>query len=150
MNDEELLALENQVCFAIVTAARNVVSIYRPILEPLALTHPQYLVMLALWQREPQSLGELAGRLAMEPPTLSPIVKRLEVQGRVQRSRRADDERVLDISLTPQGRALRERARQVPREVMAAVACDEAELATIRDALQPFTKADEPDVGGAT
>jgi len=70
MSDEEdLLKLDNQVCFALVTAARNVVSIYRPILEPLGLTHPQYLVMLALWEQSPRSLGELADELAMEPAT---------------------------------------------------------------------------------
>lgn len=83
---DDILALENQLCFAIVTAARNVVSIYRPVLEPLGLTHPQYLVMLALWQSSPRSLGELAGELAMEPATLSPLVKRLEAQGRVSRT----------------------------------------------------------------
>ena len=80
---DDILALENQLCFAVVTAARNVVAVYRPVLEPLGLTHPQYLVMLALWERSPRSLGELAGELAMEPATLSPLVKRLEAQGRV-------------------------------------------------------------------
>ena len=80
---DDLLRLENQLCFALVTAARNVVAIYRPILEPLGLTHPQYLVMLALWEHSPRALGELAGDLAMEPATLSPLVKRLEVQGLV-------------------------------------------------------------------
>lgn len=100
---DDLLRLENQLCFAIVTAARNVVAIYRPILEPLGLTHPQYLVMLALWEESPRSLGDLALELAMEPATLSPLVKRLEAQGLVTRARRPADERVLDISLTPRG-----------------------------------------------
>ncbi len=110
--NEDILALENQLCFAVVTAARNVVSIYRPVLEPLGLTHPQYLVMLALWEHAPRSLGELAAELAMEPATLSPLIKRLEAQGRVTRSRRSDDERVLEIALTDEGVALRqERAR---------------------------------------
>ena len=80
---DDILALENQLCFAVVTAARNVVAVYRPVLEPLGLTHPQYLVMLALWEQSPRSLGELAAELAMEPATLSPLVKRLEAQGRV-------------------------------------------------------------------
>src|SRR6478752_7032237 len=96
-SEDDLLRLDNQVCFAIVTAARNVVAIYRPVLEPLGLTHPQYLVMLALWERAPRSLGELAEELAMEPATLSPLIKRLESQGRVQRARRPADERVLEI-----------------------------------------------------
>ncbi len=134
----DALALENQLCFAIVTAARNVVAVYRPILEPLGLTHPQYLVMLALWEESPRSLGELAGELAMEPATLSPLVKRLEAQGRVRRSRRAGDERVLDISLTDEGRQLRTRALEVPGQVMARTGMDAAQLVALRDALSTF------------
>lgn len=135
---DDLLALDNQLCFALVTAARNVVGIYRPILEPLGLTHPQYLVMLALWERSPQALGELAADLAMEPATLSPLVKRLEAQGLVTRGRRANDERVLEIGLTDAGRRLRERALEVPARVMAAVGMTVDEVAALRDALAPF------------
>lgn len=134
----ELLKLENQLCFAVVTAARNVVSLYRPVLEPLGLTHPQYLVMLALWEESPHSLGELAQELAMEPATLSPLVKRLEAQGRVTRARRATDERVLDIELTPAGRALRADALQVPQRIMAITGMDVGEVARLRDALVRF------------
>lgn len=135
---DDLLKLENQVCFALVTAARNVVSIYRPILEPLGLTHPQYLVMLALWESSPRSLRELADQLALEPATLSPLVKRLETQGLVTRARRAHDERVLDVALTASGTALRRRALEVPERVMASVGTDAATLAALRDALAPF------------
>ena len=135
---DDLLALENQVCFALVTAARNVVSIYRPILEPLGLTHPQYLVMLALWESSPRSLRDLAEELALEPATLAPLVKRLEAQGLVTRTRRADDERVLDVALTAPGRALRRRALEVPGRVMTSVGTDAATLAALRDALAPF------------
>ena len=135
---DDLLTLENQLCFALVTAARNVVSIYRPVLEPLGLTHPQYLVMLALWEQAPRSLGELADELAMEPATLSPIVKRLQAQGLIARARRADDERVLEISLTPAGAALRERALAVPEQIMARVGMDATQIAALRDALAPF------------
>jgi DNA-binding MarR family transcriptional regulator len=135
---DDLLRLENQVCFALVTAARNVVSIYRPVLEPLGLTHPQYLVMLALWERSPRALGELAADLAMEPATLSPLVKRLEVQGRVTRVRRASDERVLEVGLTDAGRDLRAQALTVPEQIMARVGVDAAALAGLRDALTPF------------
>lgn len=135
---EDLLALENQLCFAIVTAARNVVSIYRPILEPLGLTHPQYLVMLALWESSPRSLGEVAEELAFDPATASPLVKRLEAQGLVRRSRRSDDERRLDIDLTDAGRALREQALSVPMQVMERVGMTPAEVASLRDALKPF------------
>jgi DNA-binding MarR family transcriptional regulator len=135
---DDILALENQLCFAVVTAARNVVAVYRPVLEPLGLTHPQYLVMLALWERSPRSLGELAGELAMEPATLSPLVKRLEAQGRVTRSRRADDERMLDISLTDEGRVLRHDALEVPGQIMQRVGMNAGEVAALRAALVRF------------
>ncbi|BDV30452.1 MarR family winged helix-turn-helix transcriptional regulator [Microbacterium terricola] len=135
---DDLLALDNQVCFAIVTAARNVVSIYRPILEPLGLTHPQYLVMLALWEKTPRSLGALAEELAMEPATLSPLVKRLEGQGRVRRTRDGADERMLAITLTEEGAALRARALDVPGQVMRSVGADAGRLRDLRDALAPF------------
>jgi len=135
---DELLKLENQLCFAVVTAARNVVSIYRPILEPLGLTHPQYLVMLAVWEESPRTLGELADELAMEPATLSPIIKRLEAQGRITRTRRASDERVLEIGLTEAGRALRAEALAVPQRIMAATDMNADEVARLRDALIRF------------
>ncbi len=135
---DDLLRLENQLCFALVTAARNVVAVYRPVLDPLGLTHPQYLAMLALWERAPRSLAELADELAMEPATLSPIIKRLEGQGRVVRSRRADDERVLDIALPDDGRQLREQALAVPGQIMARVGMDVEETGALRNALTRF------------
>lgn len=134
----DLLRLENQVCFALVTAARNVVAIYRPILEPLGLTHPQYLVMLALWERAPRSLGELAQELAMESATLSPLVKRLESQNLVTRTRRMDDERVLDITLTQDGVDLRQHALRVPERVLEVVGMNVADLEELRRGLAPF------------
>ncbi|UUE19212.1 MarR family winged helix-turn-helix transcriptional regulator [Microbacterium sp. J1-1] len=135
---DDLLKLENQLCFALVTAARNVVALYRPILEPLGLTHPQYLVMLALWERAPRTLNELAVDLALEPATASPLVKRLEAEGLVARQRSTEDERRLEITLTTAGAALREKAVDVPRRVMAAVGMDVDEIAALRDGLSPF------------
>ncbi|WP_067352873.1 MarR family winged helix-turn-helix transcriptional regulator [Microbacterium hydrocarbonoxydans] len=135
---DDLLKLENQLCFALVTAARNVVAIYRPILEPLGLTHPQYLVMLALWERAPRTLNDLAADLALEPATASPLVKRLEADGLVARQRSSEDERRLEIMLTDTGRALRERALDVPRQVMRAVQMDVEEIAALRDGLSAF------------
>ncbi|MGO1920667.1 MAG: MarR family winged helix-turn-helix transcriptional regulator [Microbacterium sp.] len=133
-----MLKLENQLCFALVTAARNVVAIYRPILDPLGLTHPQYLVMLALWERSPRALNDLAADLALDPATASPLVKRLESEGLVMRERSAADERRLDIRLTDAGTRLRERALDVPRQVMAAVHMDMEQVASLRDGLSPF------------
>ena len=143
-SDDDLLRLENQLCFAIVTAARNVVSIYRPILEPLGLTHPQYLVMLALWERAPRSLNDLAADLALEPASASPLVKRLEKEGLLRRTRSAEDERRLDIDLTDEGVALRERALDVPLQVMAAVGMDVETIGRLRDGLAPFAGRSVP------
>lgn len=142
--DDDLLRLENQLCFAIVTAARNVVAIYRPILEPLGLTHPQYLVMLALWERAPRSLHDLAADLALEPASASPLVKRLEKEGLLRRTRSVEDERRLDIELTDAGTALRERALQVPLQVMQAVGMDVDAVARVRDGLAPFAGRSVP------
>ncbi|GAA1658685.1 MarR family transcriptional regulator [Citricoccus zhacaiensis] len=122
------LALESQICFALSVASRGVIAAYRPVLEPLKLTHPQYLVMLALWQHAPLSLKDLAGRLHMEPATLSPLTKRLEALGYVQRAKNPDDGRGLALSLTEQGRTLRQRAEQVPVEMMQRLQMDEGEL----------------------
>ena len=115
---DDPLALEQQVCFALSVAARSVVAVYRPLLEPMGLTHPQYLVMLALWQRAPLSVRALSDLLQLDPGTLSPLLKRLESIGYVRRERDAADERSLAITLTPAGRALRERAEQIPPAVM--------------------------------
>ncbi|GAA1524350.1 MarR family winged helix-turn-helix transcriptional regulator [Microbacterium ginsengiterrae] len=133
-----MLRLENQLCFALVTAARNVVAIYRPILEPLGLTHPQYLVMLALWERSPRTLNDLAVDLALDPATASPLVKRLEKEGLIARERSSADERRLEIRLTEAGVQLRERALDVPRQVMVAVGMDIDQIAALRDGLSPF------------
>jgi len=137
--DDELLLLENQLCFSMVTAARNVVSIYRPILAPLGLTHPQYLVMLALWERSPRALHDLAHDLALEPASASPLVKRLERDGLLERTRSVEDERRLEIGLTEKGRALRARAVDVPRAVMTSIGIDVPTLSALREALKPFS-----------
>jgi DNA-binding MarR family transcriptional regulator len=122
------LALEQQVCFALAVAARGVISLYRPVLEPMGLTHPQYLVMLALWQDEPLSVKELSGLLDLDPGTLSPLLKRLEAAGLVRRGRNATDERHLAVSLTEAGRALRDQAEQVPPTIVAKLGLPIAEL----------------------
>ncbi|KAA1422949.1 MarR family transcriptional regulator [Mumia zhuanghuii] len=119
MDVDDPLALEHQVCFALAVASRSVVAAYRPVLEPLGLSHPQYLVMLALWERDGQSLKDLSSVLHLEPATASPLVKRLEAVGLVARERSAHDERTLTISLTSAGRGLREEALRVPETMLA-------------------------------
>jgi MarR family transcriptional regulator, organic hydroperoxide resistance regulator len=112
------LTLDRQVCFALSVAARNVVAIYRPLLEPMGLTHPQYLVMLALWESSPQSVKQLSGLLALDSATLSPLLKRLESAGLLRRERHPQDERSLAVTLTPAGRALRAEAEKIPPAVV--------------------------------
>ena len=124
---EDLLKLENQVCFALAVASRGVVGLYRPILEPLGLTHPQYLVMLALWDRSPRSVKDIGAELQLEPATLSPLLKRLEASGYV--------ERALRVELTATGRALRAKALAIPPAVMGLLKMDADQLGELRDAL---------------
>jgi len=131
----DLLALENQVCFALAVAARGVIGLYRPILEPLGLTHPQYLVMLALWQRSPRTVRDLGDALQLDPATLSPLLKRLESQGRITRQRSARDERALDVALTDAGRRLREQALTIPPQVVDRLGMSLDELGSLRDRL---------------
>jgi len=135
------LALDRQVCFALVTTARRVVGVYGPVLEPLGLTHPQYLVMLALWGASPRRVRDLADALFLEPATLSPLLKRLESAGLIERRRDPDDDRALAVSLTSAGVSLRERALAVPGQVMERLGVGIPELERTRDALNELLAA---------
>ncbi len=115
---DDPLALERQVCFALAVANRAVLAVYRPILDRLGLTHPQYLVMLALWERSPLTSKEVGQLLQLDSPTLSPLLKRLEALGLITRARSAADERQLVLELTDAGRALRAEAESVPGQVV--------------------------------
>ena len=123
--DVDPLALERQVCFALAVTNRAVLAVYRPLLEPLGLTHPQYLVMLALWdhhraERSGRALSvkEIATALQLDSATLSPMLKRLETLGLITRSRSQTDERATDVELTKTGLALRRRALKIPPAVI--------------------------------
>jgi len=115
---ENPLALDQQVCFALAIASRSVIGLYRPLLEPMGLTHPQYLVMLALWESAPLRVNELARLLELDPGTLSPLLKRLEAAGYVRRERDPRDERALAVVLTEKGQALRDDAEAVPPAIV--------------------------------
>jgi MarR family transcriptional regulator, organic hydroperoxide resistance regulator len=132
---EDSLALERQVCFALSVASRTVVGVYRPLLEPMGLTHPQYLVMLALWQRSPLSVKELSGLLLLDPGTLSPLLKRLEAGGLVRRERDPHDERSLAVTLTDAGRALRAQAERIPGTVVERLGLPLSQLQELHAAL---------------
>jgi MarR family transcriptional regulator, organic hydroperoxide resistance regulator len=137
----DLLVLDRQVCFALAVASRTVISLYRPLLEPMGLTHPQYLVMLALWEAEPLRVNELADRLSLEPATLSPLLKRLETGGLVARRRDPHDERAVAVTLTPAGRRLRASAEQIPPAVLARLGMELGELEELRDRLTTVIEA---------
>jgi DNA-binding MarR family transcriptional regulator len=141
MPSSDPLALDRQVCFALAAASRTVIGLYRPVLEPLGLTHPQYLVMLALWERSPRTVRDLGEALSLDPATLSPLLKRLEAAGLLTRARNADDERALDVELTPAGRKLRSRALAVPGKIVARLGLEVSELERIRDSLTTLLAA---------
>jgi len=113
----DALLLEQQLCFALYRASRAVTRAYGPLLEPLGLTYPQYLVMLALWEEKTLSVKELGQRLALDSGTLTPLLKRLEQSSLVSRRRDPEDERVVRIELTPEGQKLRAKARNIPTEL---------------------------------
>jgi DNA-binding MarR family transcriptional regulator len=135
------LELDRQVCFAIAVASRSVIGFYRPILEPLGLTHPQYLVMLALWQHSPVRFGDLAATLSLDLATLSPLVRRLEATGLVVRRRGETDARVVELEPTEAGHALRERALAVPPQVVERLGLPVARLEALRDELSELVAA---------
>lgn len=137
----DVLALENQVCFALAVASRSVIALYRPVLEPLGLTHPQYLVMLALWQQDPRSVKDLGAALQLEPATLSPLLKRLEASGLIDRRRSAADERRLDVTLTARGRDLRSRAESIPQTMIERLGMPVAELQAMQASLAAIIAA---------
>jgi len=135
------LALDRQVCFALAAASRSVIAVYRPVLEPLGLTHPQYLVMLALWERSPRTVSDIGSALHLEPATLSPLLKRLEAAGLLTRARSVSDERALAVTLTDAGVALRAEAEKVPGQIVERLGLPLAQLERVRDELTALIAA---------
>lgn len=117
--DDGSLLLEQQLCFALTVASRSVVGAYKPVLDTLGLTHPQYLVMLCLWEESPRSVRDISSALAQEPATISPLLRRLETAGFITRQRRNGNERTLDVRLTAAGAALRHQALGIPGTMLA-------------------------------
>src|SRR5438132_4354709 len=122
------LLLGNQVCFAVYSTAHAFNRFYKPLLDRLGLTYPQYLVMLVLWEEDGLPVKEIGERLFLDSGTLTPLLKRMETAGLVKRTRSTEDERQVLIALTPQGQALHDKARAVPQSILAASACTIAEL----------------------
>ena len=117
MDDNASLLLDEQLCFALYSASNHIIRAYRGPLAGIGLTYPQYLTMLVLWQHGEQSVKGLSDRLLLDSSTLTPLLKRLEAAGLVNRQRDRSDERVVRVALTPQGQALRSRAAQIQRHV---------------------------------
>ncbi|NIY81496.1 MarR family winged helix-turn-helix transcriptional regulator [Vibrio hepatarius] len=117
LRDDEKLRLDNQVCFPLYSAANAVIRAYRPLLDELDLTYSQYLVMMVLWEQNGVSVKDVGHRLHLDSGTLTPLLKRLEVKGYVERARSTQDERVRVLNLTEQGRELKLRAQQVPNAI---------------------------------
>lgn len=120
------------MCFALYAASRAMTARYRPLLDALGLTYPQYLVMMLLWEEDNQTVGQLGARLSLDSGTLSPLLKRLTTAGLVTRHRRVEDERSVAIALTDAGRALRDRAEAINEEIICALGMDADEFADLR------------------
>jgi MarR family transcriptional regulator, organic hydroperoxide resistance regulator len=129
------LQLGNQLCFAIYSAAHAFNRVYKPLLDRLGLTYPQYLVMLVLWERDGVPVKDIGERLFLDSGTLTPLLKRMETAHLLKRTRSVEDERQVLISLTTQGQALREKARAVPQAILAASACSLGELSAMKNEL---------------
>lgn len=130
------LALDDQLCFALYAASRAVTARYRPLLDAIGLTYPQYLVMMLLWEEDHQTVGQLGTRLALDSGTLSPLLKRLTAAGLVTRHRRLEDERSVAIALTDAGRALQEKAYGISEQMIGAIGFDGGEIAELRGRLK--------------
>ncbi|GEM53179.1 MarR family transcriptional regulator [Empedobacter brevis] len=127
------LKLKNQVCFPIYALAKEMVNHYRPLLDNLDLTYPQYLVLLILWEQKEQSVGQLGEKLFLDSGTLTPLLKRMEQKGFIVRSRSSLDERVVNLSLTKQGLELQEKAKRIPVQLMESMHIAEEDLDALKN-----------------
>lgn len=130
------LALDNQLCFPLYVASRELTRHYKPFLDPLDLTYPQYITMMSLWEQDKVKVGELGGRLHLDSATLTPLLKRLEAHGYITRRRSASDERAVIVSLTDEGRKLRDRAIDVPSCIAACIALSPEEGHQLKELLE--------------
>ena len=140
---DETLKLENQLCFPLYAAARQVVSLYTPYLKELGLTYTQYIVFLVLWEHDGIPVGELGKRLYLDNGTLTPLLKKLEAAGYLSRSRDKTDERVVIVTLTEQGRALKQRAKEIPLKVGSCIHLDKKEAAGLYTLLYQLLREEE-------
>lgn len=136
----EVLRLDNQLCFALYGAANRMTRLYRPMLDALGLTYPQYLAMLVLWEASPRTVGNLGDALDLDSSTLTPLLKRLEAGGLVVRTRDPEDERRVIVALTDKGRALRDQAVSIPEKLFCALDMPLETIGALRDQLKTVAK----------
>jgi DNA-binding MarR family transcriptional regulator len=132
MTNNDVLKLENQLCFSIYAASRAITKIYRPFLDTLGITYPQYLVMLVLWENNTLSLKELGNILYLDSGTLTPLLKRLEGMALIRRERSREDERVLCVSITEKGMEMRQQAITIPECILDAMTVDISLLVSLK------------------
>jgi DNA-binding MarR family transcriptional regulator len=137
--EQRVAAVDDLLCFALYAASRAVTAAYRPLLQELGLTYPQYLVLLALWERKSLSVKDLSDTLQLDYGTLTPLLKRLEAAGLITRRRRIDDERSVQVALTDEGAALQAAAQGVPAAIGDAIGLPEDEVESLRAALRQLT-----------
>ncbi|AMO98804.1 transcriptional regulator OhrR [Collimonas arenae] len=143
----ESLLLDNQLCFALYSASLTMTKIYKPLLQELGLTYPQYLVLLTLWERDDVTVSTLGERLFLDSGTLTPLLKRLEAGGLLRRQRAVKDERQVIVSLTDAGRKLRQQAQAIPQEISCSVGCSLDEVRALTKELHRLRAAMASNIG---
>ncbi|AKU96813.1 Organic hydroperoxide resistance transcriptional regulator [Labilithrix luteola] len=137
---EDSLLLDNQVCFALYAASRAMTAAYQPLLEPLGLTYPQYLVLLVLWETDGIRVSQIGERLHLDSGTLTPLLKRLETQGVIERRRSAGDERVVEVHLTAAGKRLRKAAAEIPKALLCKTGGPAEDLVRLQKTVRKLTQ----------
>ncbi|TGK82588.1 MarR family transcriptional regulator [Leptospira noumeaensis] len=138
---DEVLLLKNQICFSLYSSMHRMMKIYRPLLAAMGLTYPQYLVMLVLWEEEEASVSRLGDRLQLDSGTLTPLLKRLEQSGFVERMRSQEDERVVVVSLTKNGKQLREKAKAIPEQIFCLSGIEENQAIQLKAILDELAQS---------
>ncbi|HAS45804.1 MAG TPA: MarR family transcriptional regulator [Microscillaceae bacterium] len=140
MNQDDLLKLENQVCFPLYVASRLITRAYQPMLDEMGITYPQYLVLLTLWENDGQTVNQISKELYLNTNTITPLLKRMEKTGIIARTRSREDERKVLITLTEQGKALKEKAYCIPEEILGKMGQTTSEVFQLKDQLHALIK----------
>jgi DNA-binding MarR family transcriptional regulator len=135
VNSSDALKLENQLCFSAYAASRAITKLYRPFLDEMGVTYPQYLVLLVLWEQNSITLKDLGNKLYLDSGTLTPLLKRLEVMGIIERNRSSEDERILCVKITDKGIELKDKALKIPGCILKSIDIDLNELLTLKKSL---------------